>query len=72
MYGFCGKVEQLQREGKQMTELEACHCRKARISEPALLIWVQLNTLAKQAGQMIYELKHGLNDYLCQQLKKPF
>lgn len=29
--GFRWKIEQLHREGKQVTELESCQCRKARI-----------------------------------------
>jgi hypothetical protein len=57
--------------------LEACQCRKARIQRHhigyAFLVWVRLNALASQAGQTTYQLKHGLlDDYLCQQLKKPF
>jgi hypothetical protein len=74
--GFRWKVEQLHREGKQVTGLEACQCRKARIHRNhigcAFLVWVQLNELAQYAGQTIYQLKHGLlDDYLCQQLKHP-
>ena len=70
------KIEQLHRESKQVTGLEACQCRKARIQRNhigcAFLVWVQLNALAKQAGQTLYQLKHGLlDDYLCQQLKRP-
>jgi len=64
------------RVGKQVTGLEACQCRKARIQRNhigcAFLVWVRLNTLAKQLGRTIYQLKHGLlDDYLCQQLKNP-
>lgn len=74
--GFRWKIEQLHREGKQVTGLEACQCRKARIQRNhigcAFLVWIRLNALAKQAGQTIYQLKHGLlDDYLCQQLKQP-
>jgi hypothetical protein len=74
--GFRWKIEQLHREGKQVTGLEACQCRKARIQRNhiacAFLVWVGLNALAKQAGQTIYQLKQGLlDDYLCQQLKNP-
>ena len=74
--GFRWKIEQLHREGKQVTGLEACQCRKARIQRNhigcAFLVWVRLNTLAKQLGRTIYQLKHGLlDDYLCQQLKNP-
>ncbi len=74
--GLRWKIEQLHRETKQVTGLEACQCRKARIQRNhigcAFLVWVRLNALAKHTGQTIYQLKHGLLDaYLCQQLKRP-
>jgi hypothetical protein len=74
--GFRWKIEQLHREGKQVTGLEACQCRKARIQRNhigcAFLVWVKLKGLAIQTGQTVYQLKHGLlDDYLCQQLKSP-
>lgn len=74
--GFRWKIEQLHREGKQVTGLEACQCRKARIQRNhigcAFLVWVKLKGLAAQTGQTVYQLKHGLlDDYLCQQLKSP-
>jgi macrodomain Ter protein organizer (MatP/YcbG family) len=73
---FRWKIEQLQREGKQVTGLEACQCRKARIQrhhiDCAFWVWVRLNALAQQAGLTVYQLKHALlDDYLCQQLKNP-
>lgn len=74
--GFRWKIEQLHREGKQVTGLESCQCRKARIQRNhigcAFLVWVRLHSRAQQVGQTIYQLKHGLlDDYLCQQLKTP-
>jgi macrodomain Ter protein organizer (MatP/YcbG family) len=74
--GFRWKIEQLHREGKQVTRLEACQCRKARIQRNhigcAFLVWGRLKALATQTGQTIYQLKHGfLDDYLCSQLKDP-
>lgn len=74
--GFRWKIEQLHREGKQITGLERCQCRKARIQRNhigcALLVWVRLKDLAAQTSQTVYQLKHGLlDDYLCQQLKNP-
>jgi len=74
--GFRWKIEQLHREGKQVTGLEQCQCRKARIQRNhigcALLVWVRLKQLAAQTGRTVYQLKHGLlDDYLCQQLKNP-
>lgn len=73
---FRWKIEQLHREGKQVTGLEACQCRKARIQRNhigcAFLVWVNLKRLATQTAQTVYQLKHGLLDnYLCQQLKNP-
>jgi macrodomain Ter protein organizer (MatP/YcbG family) len=70
------KIAQLHRGSKQVTGLEACQCRKARIQRNhigcAFLVWVRLNALAKQVGQTLYQLKHGLlDDYLCQQRKRP-
>ncbi len=74
--GFRWKIEQLHREGKQLTGLERCQCRNARIQRNhiacALLVWVSLNHLAAQTGRTLYQLKYGLlDDYLCQQLKNP-
>lgn len=74
--GFRWKIEQLHREGKQVTGLERCQCRTARIQRNhiacAFLVWVRLKELANDAGRTIYQLKHGLlADYLIQQLKNP-
>ena len=74
--GFRWKIEQLHREGKQVTGLEACQCRKARIQRNhigcAFLVWINLKSLTTRTGQTVYQLKHGLLDtYLCQQLRNP-
>jgi hypothetical protein len=74
--GFRWKIEPLHREGKQVTGLEHCQCRKARIQRNhigcAFLVWVRLKELAAKTGQTIYQLKHGLlDDYLIQQLRNP-
>jgi hypothetical protein len=74
--GFRWKIEQLHREGKQLTGLERCQCRKARIQRNhigcAFLVWVRLKALAVQTGRTVYQLKQGLlDDYLIQQLKNP-
>ena len=74
--GFRWKIEQLHREGKQVTGLERCECRKARIQRNhiayAFLVWVRLKELAVETGRTVYQLKHGLlDDYLIQQLKRP-
>lgn len=74
--GWRWKIEQLHREGKQVTGLERCQCRKARIQRNhiacAFLVWVRLKELATRTEGTIYQLKHGLlDDYLIQQLRNP-
>lgn len=70
------KIEQFHRELKQTTGIEKNQCRKARIQRNhiacAMLVWLRLTELARQTGQTVYRIKHGLLDnYLCQQLKHP-
>ena len=70
------KVEQLHREAKQLTGLEKCQCRIARIVwnpiGAAFLVWVHLMRKAAEIGQTLYQVKHGmLSEYLRQQLKSP-
>lgn len=74
--GFRWKVEQFHRETKQVTGLENCQCRKARIVRNhigcAILVWVRLKQVAYETQRTIYQVKHQLlDDYLCQQLKSP-
>jgi hypothetical protein len=74
--GLRWKIEQFHRETKQLTGLEGCQCRLARIVRNhiacAMLVWVRLKHLASLAQQTVYQLKRGLlDDYLCQQLKRP-
>lgn len=74
--GFRWKVEQFHRETKQLTGIEGCQCRKARIVRNhigcAMLVWVRLKQVAHETQQTIYQVKHGLlDDYLRQQLKSP-
>ena len=74
--GYRWRIEQLHREGKQLTGLEHCQCRLARIQRNhigcALLVWSRLNQLAMQTEQTLYQLKHRLlDDYLIQQLRTP-
>ena len=66
----------MHRELKQLTGLEACQCRKARIQRNhiacALLVGNRLKQLAYQSGQTVYQLKRGLlSQYLISQLKSP-
>ncbi len=70
------KIEQLHREAKQLTGLESCQCRKARIQRNhiacSLLVWLRLKELAYKTGHTVYQIKHGqLSEYLIQQLKSP-
>jgi hypothetical protein len=74
--GFRWNIAPLHREGKQVTGLERCQCRTARIQRHhigcALLVWVRLKALAAQTGRTVYQRKHGLlDDYLFQQLRNP-
>ena len=74
--GWRWKVEQFHRETKQLTGLEGCQCRRARIVRNhigcAILVWVRLKQVATETKQTIYQVKHGLlSDYLRQQLKSP-
>jgi len=70
------KIEQLHREAKQVTGMERCQCRVARIQRNhiacALLVWCRFKELAYQTGRTVYQIKFGqLSDYLIEQLKSP-
>jgi hypothetical protein len=70
------KIEQFHREAKQLTGLEQCQCRKARIQRNhiacAFLVWSHLARVARKAGKTLYSVKFGLLDnYLRTQLAKP-
>jgi len=72
--GFRWKVEQFHREGKQVTGIERCQCRKARIQRNhigcAILVWVRLKQVAAETAQTIYQVKYGLLDnYMRAQLR---
>lgn len=74
--GLRWKIEQFHRETKQLTGLEGCQCRQARIIRNhigcAILVWVKLKQVAYETQRTIYQVKHGLlSDYLRQQLKSP-
>ena len=70
------KIEEFHRELKQLTGVESCQCRKARIQRNhiacAMLVWLRLKELAYKTGQSVYQLKHGLlSNYLIAQLRRP-
>ena len=74
--GWRWKVEQFHREGKQLTGLERCQCRKARIQRNhigcAILVWIRLKQVAEQTARTIYQVKHELlDDYMRLQLRSP-
>ena len=70
------KIEQLHREVKQVTGLERCQCRSARIQRNhiacAMLVWCRFKELAYETGRTVYQIKFGqLSEYLIEQLKSP-
>lgn len=70
------KIEQFHREAKQVTGIEQCQCRKARIQRNhiacAMLVWAKLKQIARQTQQTIYQVKFGLlSEYMIAQLKNP-
>jgi hypothetical protein len=74
--GIRWKIEQFHRELKQITGIEACQCRKARIQRNhincAMLVWLRLKDIAYSTRQTIYQIKYGLlSNYLISQLKYP-
>jgi len=63
------KIEEFNRELKQLTGIESCQCRKARIQRNhiacAILVWLRLKDIAYKTGQTIYQIKYRLlSDYL--------
>ncbi|MEO0934482.1 MAG: transposase, partial [Cyanobacteria bacterium J06641_2] len=70
------KVEEFHREIKQLTGIESCQCRKARLQRNhiacAMLVWLRLKNLAYKTNQTIYKIKQNLlSNYLIEQLKRP-
>jgi hypothetical protein len=68
------EIEEFHREIKQITGIESCQCRKARLQRNhiacAMLVWIRLKNLAYQTGQTLDQIKHRfLSNYLIQQLK---
>lgn len=70
------KIEQFHREIKQLTGIEKCQCRKARIQRNhiacAVLVWIKLTRLARRASTTVYQLKRSLlSNYLRHELRSP-
>ena len=74
--GLRWKIEQFHREIKQLTGIEKCQCRKARIQRNhiacAVLVWIRLTALARNSLTNIYKVKRNLlSGYLRQELRSP-
>jgi hypothetical protein len=70
------KIEQFHRELKQVTGVEKCQCRKARIQRNhiacAVLVWIRLTELARISISTVYQIKEGLlAEYLKHELRSP-
>jgi len=70
------KIEQFHREIKQVTGIEKCQCRNARIQRNhitcAVLVWIRLTHLARKTCSNVYKIKHDLlSGYLRQELRSP-
>ena len=70
------KIEQFHREVKQLTGIEKCQCRKARIQRNhiacAVLVWIRLTALARKGLTTVYQIKHGLlSNFLRSELRSP-
>lgn len=70
------KIEQFHRELKQITGVEKCQCRTARIQRNhiacAVLVWIRLTALARKTLTNIYQIKTSmLGDYLRKELRSP-
>ncbi|MGB3509252.1 MAG: hypothetical protein WBA93_08425 [Microcoleaceae cyanobacterium] len=70
------KIEDINREIKQLTGLEFCQCRRATIQKNyiacAMLVWNHLKKIANVMGKTIEQLKHQLSSkYLVSELKEP-
>jgi len=70
------KIEQFHRESKQISGIERCQCRLARIQRNhigcSILVWIRLKIVAQHAASSLYQLKHNLlGDYMRSQLRSP-
>ena len=55
------QIEEVHREAKQVTGLESCQCRLARIQRNHIaccfLVWYRLKDLAYKTGRTLYQIK---------------
>lgn len=65
-YGFRWKIEEFYREIKQVTGIEKCQCRIARIQRNHIACAINV------ASTNVYQVKSGLlRNYLIQELRSP-
>ncbi len=74
--GIRWKIEEFHREEKQLTGIESCQCRKARIQRNhincAIFVWIKLKQIAYSTGKTVYFIKNSLlSNYLKKELKFP-
>ena len=70
------KIEQFHKELKQLMGVEKYQFRNAKIQRNhiacAVLVWIKLTRVAREAMTNIYKLKHGmLSEYLRRELRRP-
>ena len=70
------KIEEFHRELKQLTGVEKCQCRIARMQRNhiacAIMVWTCLKRVANTLGKTIYSVKKGLlRSYLVNELESP-
>jgi len=70
------KIEQFHREIKQLTGIEKCQARKARIQRNhiacAVLVWACLASISRKLCTSLYDVKNKmLSDYLRKELRRP-
>ncbi len=70
------KIEQSHPEIKQLTGIEKCQCRKARIQRNhiacAVLVWIRLTQIARKTMTTVYQTKENLlSSYLRKELRSP-
>ena len=75
-YSMRWKIEEFHREIKQLTGIESCQCRKARIQRNhincAMFVWLKLKQIAYSTGKTVYQIKQELlSHYLTKELKSP-
>jgi SRSO17 transposase len=73
---FRWKIEEFHFRLKQLTGIESCQCRKARIQRNhiacAILVGNFLKQIAHTTGSTVYQLKNqSLSNYLTSELQKP-